>query len=58
VLTVWSGQWKTYIDFQIDKDYKTSERNEFFHPSIKASATDQPVDSQWTASGHSPVDIN
>ena len=46
------------MDFQIDKDLKTSERNEFFHPSIKASAKDLPVD---TASGQpvdSPVDIN
>ena len=25
-----------------------SERNQFFHPSIKASATRLPVDTQWT----------
>ena len=39
--------FKTDIDFQIDKNFETSERNQFFHPSIKASATDY----QWTPSG-------
>ena len=38
---------KADIDFQIDKKFETSERNQFFHPSIKASATDY----QWTPSG-------
>ena len=28
--------------------FKASERNQFFHPSIKASATRLPVDTQWT----------
>ena len=48
---------KTDIDFQIDKNFETSERNQFFHPSIKASATDyQWTPMQWADYQWTPVD--
>ena len=36
--------------------FRASERNQFFHPSIKASATRLPVDTQWADYQWTPVD--